>query len=222
MFARQGLFGCITIVIASCACVILTESAHAQDYPNNEIPMYGGIEKRPDELAADQRLIDRTVAMVGSRAAASDGLVDLAWVYYFRGDLATAIKRFNQAWILDPENGDAFHGFAVVVMERDHDPEQANEFFRDGLEKPRRTTAIHVAYGRFLVQTGRSLDAVPVLRRTAMFPDAGPDAQGLLALALFNANDVEAFCIAANRVEENTQAEIKRAIRSILLGEICQ
>ncbi len=42
----------------------------------------------------------------------------MGWrVHLQKKGVATAMKRFNQAWLLDPDSGDAFRGFAVMVME---------------------------------------------------------------------------------------------------------
>lgn len=39
---------------------------------------------------------------------------ELGWGYFEKGDLSTAMKRFNQAWSLDPANPRALWGMAVV------------------------------------------------------------------------------------------------------------
>ena len=42
----------------------------------------------------------------------------LGWNYFYKGDPDTAIKRFNQAWMLDHNNVDALWGFGVVMGSR--------------------------------------------------------------------------------------------------------
>ncbi len=39
------------------------------------------------------------------------------WEYLRRGDVPTAMKRFNQAWTLYPENHEALWGMAIVLLE---------------------------------------------------------------------------------------------------------
>ncbi len=42
----------------------------------------------------------------------------MGWTFYGRGDRSTAIKRFNQAWLLDADNQLALWGFAVISRDR--------------------------------------------------------------------------------------------------------
>lgn len=72
------------------------------DYSMEELPMYGG--KHSPEVAPDP---------ASSKHAAERG-----WQYYYRGDLSTAMKRFNQAWMLDRNNAQALWGFGVVTGQR--------------------------------------------------------------------------------------------------------
>src|ERR1041385_6444292 len=112
--------------------------------PNNEQPMFGGQPKTPEMVAADEAFIAAVAKRGFTRAQGSDKSVQLGWQYFFdKHDIATAMKRFNQAWLLDPDNGDAFHGFAVLVMERDHDAAQADALFREGVAKPRQKPGIY-------------------------------------------------------------------------------
>jgi tetratricopeptide (TPR) repeat protein len=182
--------------------------------PWNEQPMYGGHPKTPAMIAADERFIGES-AKYGDRAHASDMSVALGWRYFREGDIATAMKRFNQAWLLDPDNGDAFHGFAVLVMERDHDAVQADRLFREGLAKPRQSPGIYLDYGRFLLMTGKPADAVAPLRHALAFPDMGPNVEALLTLALYRSGDIAAACAERARVQDNAEPAIRDAARAL-------
>ncbi|MEO0452945.1 MAG: hypothetical protein AAFY98_02250 [Verrucomicrobiota bacterium] len=70
--------------------------------PMNELPMYGGqhdptVERNPD--------FSKDVAKRG-------------WKAYYEGDLDTAIKRFNQAWMFDRENPEVYWGFGLLMGQR--------------------------------------------------------------------------------------------------------
>ena len=70
--------------------------------PMNELPMYGGqhdpaVERNPDF----------------SKDAAKRG-----WKAFYEGDLDTAIKRFNQAWMFDRENPEVYWGFGLLMGQR--------------------------------------------------------------------------------------------------------
>jgi predicted Zn-dependent protease len=185
-------------------------------HPLNQQPMYGNQPKTAPMLAADQCFIEEAQKSGFSRAQASDKSVQLGWQYFQqRHDIATAMKRFNQAWLLDPDNGDAYHGFAVLVMERDHDAKQTEALFRRGAESPRQSPGLWLDYGRFLVMTRRPAEAVAPLRRALTFPDMGPDAQALLTLALARSGDLEAACAEKTGVQDGAQPVIRGAARAL-------
>src|SRR5882724_2165625 len=147
----------------------------------NEQPMFGNQPKTPEMLAADAQFIAATEKYGYTHAQGSDKSVELGWRYFSKHDIPTAMKRFNQAWLLDPDNGDAFHGFAVLVMARDQDAAQADSLFQQGLAKPRQSPGIYLDYGRFLLTVKRPADAITPLRHAIAIPNMGPDAQALLA-----------------------------------------
>ncbi len=43
-------------------------------------------------------------------------MVNFGFDYLYKGDFATAMKRFNQAWLLNHQNEDAYWGFAAVYF----------------------------------------------------------------------------------------------------------
>ena len=165
---------------------------------------------------ADRRFIEGALNTGMTRVQASDKSVQLGWQYFqSRHDIATAMKRFNQAWLLDPENGDAFHGYAVLVMERDHDAVQAELLFRRGAESPRQSPGIWLDYGRFLLKVRKPAEALAPLRKALTFPDMGPDAQALLTLALAQSGDLAGACAEKAKVEDGAQKSIRNLARAV-------
>ncbi|MHA4895824.1 tetratricopeptide repeat protein [Pedobacter sp. PWIIR3] len=79
-------------------------------------PKYGNGIKTSEQKKADQQLIDSYTAQDGSRHKASDGLIKIGFNYLYKGDLRTAMYRFNQAWLLDSTNADVFWGFSAVYF----------------------------------------------------------------------------------------------------------
>ncbi|NOU36898.1 MAG: hypothetical protein HOO88_09040 [Kiritimatiellaceae bacterium] len=86
--------------------------------PANELPMYGEGLKSPEVQKANLEFVDWAVKECGNREKASDGYVELGWKYYDRNDLSTAMKRFNQAWLLNTNNADAYQGLGAIVGRR--------------------------------------------------------------------------------------------------------
>jgi len=87
--------------------------------PINELPMFGGFEKNAAQREADETFVAMALSRSdGDRIVAAEQFAQMGWNFYYRGDKAKAIKRFNQAWLLDGDNQHALWGFAVIARER--------------------------------------------------------------------------------------------------------
>jgi|LSQX01.3.fsa_nt_gb tetratricopeptide (TPR) repeat protein len=85
-----------------CLTAFLLSQWALAERPVTEIPMYGGqhdpsVERNP---------------------AHSQDAVQRGWEAYYEDDLDTAMKQFNQAWILDRENSEAYWGFGLIMGRR--------------------------------------------------------------------------------------------------------
>jgi len=79
-------------------------------------PMYGGMDRTSNQTikAADEKLIAGTSKEFGSREKASALFAEQGIRFYRSNNYSMAMKRFNQAWLLNPSNPDSFWGFAMV------------------------------------------------------------------------------------------------------------
>jgi Tfp pilus assembly protein PilF len=102
----------------------------AMAQPADQLPMYGGQDRSADSTirAADAKLIEDTTRHYGSREKASAAFVGSGFAYYGRDDLANAMRRFNQAWLLDPSNPEVYFGFAVVLHDQGKQCEASAQF----------------------------------------------------------------------------------------------
>jgi len=132
---RKLLFFLLTIVYLFCSGCGKTST--------NEIPMYGGIEFTPEQKEINEKFIQGVVKQYGSREAAADESVRWGWHYYNeKHDLKTAMKRFNQAWLLDPNNAGAFFGFGFLMAEKGKEDE-AITYYKKSIElDPKNAVAI--------------------------------------------------------------------------------
>jgi tetratricopeptide (TPR) repeat protein len=82
----------------------------------DQAPMYGGMDRQavPQLKEADEQFITGTTKEFGTREKASDAFVDQGIRYYKENNYAFAMRRFNQAWLLNPQNADSFWGFGMV------------------------------------------------------------------------------------------------------------
>lgn len=86
----------------------------------DEAPMYGGVDRSAaaDLRAADDKLIAGATESFGSRAGAARAWVEQGYRYYQADRLDMAMRRFNQAWLLDPKNPEVYTGFAAVLHDQ--------------------------------------------------------------------------------------------------------
>ena len=91
-------------------------------------PMYGGVEKLPNEIDADKEFIQGVVKFCGSRDSAAKLLAPRAWHYYYKKDFNTAMKRFNQVWLLDSTNYNSYWGFALLYEAKHHSTDTIIQF----------------------------------------------------------------------------------------------
>ena len=175
----------------------------AEPLPVNQRPMYGGVEKTPAMNQADAAFIAEVLGKGYTREAGSDLSVKNGWEYFFKGDLAHAMARFNQAWLLDPENGKAYHGFAVVMAQRGDPPAEAETYFRLAISKVRSEAAAHVDYARFLSLQGRFDESLDQGRQALKMQPTARNARAQIAYATLSKRDPVAACVWARQAKEN-------------------
>lgn len=132
---------CGVLVLAVLAGCAGSPSSGARGRGIDQFPMYGGLDRsaNPTLKAADERFISDVTQAFGSREAASDRWVEEGIRFYYQDNYAMAMKRFNQAWLLNPDNPDGFWGFAVVYHDEGRNCEakgMIDEALKRRLSKP--------------------------------------------------------------------------------------
>lgn len=117
LFGNHGLanfinLGILVCMLASCA----TQSSRNGGAPNDLVPMYGEMEQNTnsEQMTADDKLIQETTKVFGSPERASVALANQGFTLYHKHDLDGAMRRFNQAWLLNPNNPEVYWGFASI------------------------------------------------------------------------------------------------------------
>lgn len=108
-----------------CGCVNLSSEAdnNNQSIALNQIdqlPMYGGFDRQSVPLLkkADNELISGVTQAFGSREKASQAFFEQGVRFYRVNNLNKAMKRFNQAWLINTNNAEVFWGFAMIAHDR--------------------------------------------------------------------------------------------------------
>lgn len=92
------------------AFLLIHQAAVLAERPINEMPMYAGNSKPFTENGSAQEREQNKLL--------SAHYLEVGWEKFYANDFDLAIKRFNQAWLYDPENPMIYWGFAVVMGER--------------------------------------------------------------------------------------------------------
>jgi len=141
----------------------------AKDRPINELPMYGG--KHNPSVEQNKQF--------------SESAAKLAWQYYYRGDLDTAIKRFNQAWMFDRDSINALWGFGLIMGRRaseelpEHNLKESIRFLSMAAEKAPRDVRIlvdlafsHTVFGQYLNENGKGGSSDEFLKAERLYEAA--------------------------------------------------
>lgn len=186
---------------------LFTTHAQAQ-LPPSEIPMYGSTANKPRKLTArDQAFIADFEKKGLTRQEVARDVIGKAWVAYGKKDYKGAIKQFNQAWLLDPENGDPYHGFALISTVRDRNADDAEKFFKMALSKPGVSVNAYVSYGRFLYLVDRHDEALANLNKALAVNDKAKNARLHMALIYRKKGDASQACDWARKAKANGDDE---------------
>ena len=104
-----------TVILAGCFATSPNQGTRI-----DEVAMYGGMDrsKYPDLKIGDEKFISDVTDRFGSREKASKLWVEQGFKFYSQNNLGMAMRRFNQAWLLDPKNPEVFAGFGSVLHDQ--------------------------------------------------------------------------------------------------------
>ena len=175
---------------------------------------------KPDEKTLSEC---KKAAKKRTDADVSAACASLGFQAFHEGDFAHAMPFFNAAWALQPGNANAYHGFALVLTERDENDVEAEAMFRKAIELPAAPPGVYLDYARFLILYERYEDAIPVLE--AGLEKAGrskPDFQFGLVTAYEQLQEYPKACELARQVVGDLKDAKRDAMREFIGGEHCR
>lgn len=190
---------CLIMFIAA----LILDPAFADALPANQLPMYGEREKTAEMKNADAAFFAAVEKQGLSRREAATRAIQTGWSYWAKRDLVSAMARFNQAWLLDPENGNAYHGFALVTSVRGGTPSEVERLFQLAVSKKNVDEVAFVDYGRFLwtqKQLGKSL--VQLNKALQLSPTAR-NARSNISFVYYLKGDASSACTWAKDAQKN-------------------
>lgn len=115
--------------------------------PDNTKPMYGEITKSAEHKKIDEVFVKDCLDKFGSIDSSVNVYTDYAWSYFYNNDLKTAMKRFNQVWLLDSEFPDSYFGFAALMEMQGNIP-ATERFYKLGMEKDKTKQRAQICFHR--------------------------------------------------------------------------
>ncbi len=115
----------LKMALAMITFTVLLSCASSPVVKIDQVPMYGGIDRsaNPRLAEGDKQFIDKVINEYGDKRTASEKFVDQGFRFYHGNNMSNAMKRFNQAWLLDDSNPEVYHGFASVLLDQEKDCE---------------------------------------------------------------------------------------------------
>ncbi len=170
------------------------------------VPMYGQPEiPRPDFLKkADEDFVREAVAGLGSREKASHVWWLQGEEFVNKGDLDCAMRRYNQAWLLNPNSYRPYWGFARIRIEQGqyddsiHYCERAKQLIDDDYEK----VALLTDCGSMYSAKANSLSATDTTGRSSFFSLANEQFKQAIAMDATYGNAYRRWAISLFRQEQ--------------------
>jgi len=185
--------------------------------PDNNSPRFGNIKKSQTYIDSDNQFIAEVMKQFGTRQAAAKKSVELGWNYLQRGDDVMAMKRFNQAWILDSTLVDTYWGFGAIMgmrnqleqsiyfMKRYYDSDPQNERIMVDL------SISYLRYALTLKQKGLDKEwseytnkGKQLLKKTLALNSKNANANQQLAITYYHENKLDSskyYAVIANTLD---------------------
>ncbi len=195
----------LTIFVALSAVFFVRIFEDPKKLPANEQVMYGNVHSKvPTNEAehifldaikeADRKFMEKALSTAETKDVFSKRSIQLGWSYFHKKDYATSMKRFNQAWLLDKENGDAYYGFALITIVRDGLEKDAEKLFKIAISKSGVSVAAHVDYGRFLWTINRLDESISRLKTALEINPKAYNAHSHMSHAYYLKGDYSEAC----------------------------
>ena len=190
-------------LIAAVTVLLTVGSVFADTLPINQLPMYGEREKTEAMKNADAAFIESIEKQGLSREEGAKQLIRSAWSFWTKQDIATTSSRFNQAWLLDPENGDAYHGFALVTAVRGGSPTEVERLFQLAISKSKVNPVAFVDYGHFLWSQKQLEKSLVQLNKALQLSSTVYNARSNISFVHYLKGDFSSACTWAKDAQKN-------------------
>jgi len=128
-------------------------------------PKYGHVEKTIKQKKADKEFIKRSLRLDSTLRKVSNRTIRLGFYFLYQNDIKTAMRRFNQAYLLDSTNTDIYWGFGAIYFSLGQ-YKKAKEQYEEGLKINPNNTHLLTDYGTYFMRQYFAL--VPMNKEKAL------------------------------------------------------
>lgn len=128
--------------------------------------------------------------------------VELGWTYFNQGDTDTALKRFNQALLLDPKFAPAYFGIAYVYSVQDK-LDLAIQYYRKSIDADPTFSHSYSNVGLALLYSGKASDALPMLMKALELDPKNGEAYVNTSVYYFSVGDFSSSWKYAHLAQDN-------------------
>jgi tetratricopeptide (TPR) repeat protein len=185
-------------VLLTAILILCANLASADD--RNLLPKYGDLPITEWQKAADTKFISAMDEEYhGDRNKASTDMAARGWQYLAGGDVANAMRRFNQAWLLNNNNGTALWGMAAI--------QASSGKFDDSLKLFAEAEKFVGSDINFSVDYAKALGMAGVqLKDDALLKDAFNRFERIYQKAPQNTNNLQNWAITLASIEKYSEA----------------
>lgn len=124
-------------------------TSHAQ-FSAKPQPLWEGSVKTEADKKNDADLVEKSIELAGGRKTAAEFATRLGWSEIGKNDPNQAIRRFNQAWLIDPDFPELYWGFAVATHIRGDELQKVERWFLEARKRLGSGARLLTDYGRVL------------------------------------------------------------------------
>ncbi|NVJ90618.1 MAG: hypothetical protein HWE34_03120 [Methylocystaceae bacterium] len=165
--------------------------------------MYGNIQKNEAMRQADEKFIQFILSKGFTRETAAIDVIKRGWKFFQNKNYKTAMERFNQGWLLDPENADSYRGFAVLAAETNKPRTEVEKYFQMALTKNHGSTQAYADFGWYLITQNELDKAIVILQKGLKADSKAYNVRSTLAFISYLKKNYPQACKWAKDAKEN-------------------
>ena len=131
-----------------------------------ETPMWEGVKKTTSQQAADKAFLRHMKKLTrGNMAVGARNAIKKGWQFVAKRNPDMAIKRFNQAWLMKPNNPNIHWGFAIATFMQGAPLSVVEKHFKKA-ERRLKKAALYSDHGRILGERKKYKKAIIYFKKS--------------------------------------------------------